>query len=109
MLCQRSLFAIATTVFVLFSNAGVQAENCPQWRGARLDGVSGEKNLPTKFGPTENVAWCAPLPGRSGATPIVWGNRIFVSSVDGQNLVLLAFDTGNGKELWKRVVGTVDK
>jgi outer membrane protein assembly factor BamB len=106
---QRSLFALLTTVFALFWVTAVQAENWPQWRGARLDGVSGETNLPAKFGPNENVAWRAPLPGRSGATPVVWDNRIFVSSIDGQNLVLLAFDTTNGKELWKRVVGTVDK
>jgi outer membrane protein assembly factor BamB len=109
MLRRRSLLTLVTTVFALSLSYAAQAENWPQWRGARLDGVSHEKNLPTKFGPNENVAWRAPLPGRSGATPVVWGNRIFVSSLDGENLVLLAFDTANGKELWKRVVGTVTK
>jgi outer membrane protein assembly factor BamB len=94
---------------VLCLASAALAENWPQWRGARLDGVSGEKNLPSEFGPNKNVAWRAPLPGRGGATPVVWENRIFVSSIDGKSLVLLAFDTANGKELWKRVLGTVEK
>jgi outer membrane protein assembly factor BamB len=109
MLRRRSLFALVTTVLTVAPVASAQAENWPQWRGARLDGVSSERNLPAEFGPNKNVAWRAPLPGRGGATPVVWGNRIFVSSVDGQNLVLLAFDTANGKEVWKRGVSTVDK
>jgi outer membrane protein assembly factor BamB len=83
----------------------VQAENWPQWRGPRLDGVSLEKNLPAEFGPNKNVAWRTPLPGQAGATPVVWDNRIFVSSVDGAELVLLAFETSNGKQLWRQVVG----
>ncbi len=82
------------------------AENWPQWRGERLDGISQEKNLPTEFGPNKNVAWKTKLPGRGGATPAVWDNRVFVSSVDGQDLVLLAFDTANGNQLWKRTIGT---
>jgi outer membrane protein assembly factor BamB len=106
---RRILLALTTGTFVLCFTSAAPAENWPQWRGARLDGVSGEKNLPTEFGPNKNVAWRAPLPGRGGATPVVWGNRIFVNSIDGQSLVLLAFDTANGKELWKRVVGTQDK
>jgi outer membrane protein assembly factor BamB len=86
----------------------VRAENWPQWRGEKLDGISHEKNLPAEFGPNKNVAWRAPLPGRGGATPVVWGNHVFVSSVDGEDLVLLAFDA-SGKELWKRPVATVEK
>ncbi|MEX2140899.1 MAG: PQQ-binding-like beta-propeller repeat protein [Pirellulales bacterium] len=109
MLRRRSLFTLATTVLAFSLTSAAQAENWPQWRGERLDGVSSEKNLPARFGPNENVAWRAPLPGRGGATPVVWANRVFVSSVDGKDLVLLAFDTASGKELWKRVVGTVDK
>ena len=54
------------------------AGNWPQWRGPTGDGISKETNLPTKWDDNENVAWKLPLPGPSGATPIVWGDRIFV-------------------------------
>ncbi len=106
MLRSRFLFAFATAFLAIYPLASARGENWPQWRGERLDGVSHEKNLPAEFGPNKNVAWRTPLPGRGGATPVVWGNRIFVSSVDGDDLVLVALDTATGKELWKRVVGT---
>jgi hypothetical protein len=58
-------------------------ENWPQWRGPRLDGVSQEKAAPTKWSQTENVAWRLPLPGPAGATPVVWDDRIYLTSVAG--------------------------
>jgi len=103
---RRFSLSLASLALVACLISAARAENWPQWRGARLDGISREKNLPAEFGPNKNVAWRTPLPGRAGATPVVWGNRIFVSSVDGEDLVLLAFDTANGRQLWKRVVGT---
>jgi outer membrane protein assembly factor BamB len=103
---RRILLALITATFALCYTSAAPAENWPQWRGARLDGVSAEKGLPAEFGPNKNVAWRTPLPGRGGATPAVWENRIFVSSVDGKDLVLVALDTATGKEVWKRVVGT---
>lgn len=84
------------------------AEPWPQWRGAKLDGVSTEKNLPTKWSRTENVVWRLALPGPAGASPVVWGDRVFVTSVDGQNLVLMCVYT-SGKELWRQVVGVGNK
>jgi outer membrane protein assembly factor BamB len=78
--------------------------NWPQWRGPDGDGISKEKNLPTKWGADENVAWKLPLPGVSGGTPVVWGDRIFLTSEDGGELVLICASTA-GKELWKKTVG----
>ncbi len=79
--------------------------NWPAWRGPNRDGISGEKNLPAEFGPNKNVAWRTELPGQAGATPVLWNDRIFLSSLDGEDLVLMAFNTENGKQVWKRVVG----
>jgi outer membrane protein assembly factor BamB len=79
------------------------AENWPQWRGAALDGVSQEKNLPAKWSKSENVLWRLPLPGPGGATPVVWGERIFVTAPDGDDLLLLCVGT-DGKELWRQTV-----
>ncbi len=87
--------------------ATAQAENWPQWRGPRGNGVSGETGLPARFGPKENVLWRVPLPGPAGSTPVVWEDRIFLTSVDrdGAALVLLCLST-DGKVLWKRTVST---
>jgi outer membrane protein assembly factor BamB len=83
-----------------------RADNWPQWRGAKLDGVSSEKNVPTKWSRTEGVLWRLPLPGPAGATPAVWGERIFLTSVSGEqksDLMLLCVGT-DGKPLWQRIV-----
>ncbi|MFN0054439.1 MAG: PQQ-binding-like beta-propeller repeat protein [Planctomycetales bacterium] len=93
--------------FVLLLLApAVRAENWPQWRGAKHDGISGEKNLPVKWSKTEGIAWSLKLPGRAGATPVVWGDRIFLTSVaeDNASLLLLCVGT-DGKERWRQMLG----
>jgi outer membrane protein assembly factor BamB len=55
-------------------------ENWPQWRGPTNDGISGEKNLPVRWGASENVAWKTPLKGLGTSTPIVWEDRVFLTS-----------------------------
>jgi outer membrane protein assembly factor BamB len=82
-----------------------RADNWPQWRGPANDGVSTETNLPTRWGPDENIVGSLPMPGMAGSTPIVWGERLFLTSEDGNDLVLLCVST-KGKELWKRKLGT---
>lgn len=86
----------------------VAAENWPQWRGPNLNGSSAEKGLPSRFSPTENVKWTLPMPGPGAATPIVWGNHVFVSSTDSANhaLVALCIDAETGAVLWTHNVGT---
>jgi outer membrane protein assembly factor BamB len=84
------------------------AENWPSWRGPRGDGSSLEKGLPRTWGPKENVVWKTPLPGIGHSSPIVWGDRIFVTScVEGEGKrLLLCLDRRSGKVLWERVVLT---
>ena len=57
----------------------LSADNWPQWRGPPLNGVSTEKGLPMKWTPDENIAWKLPMPSRSGATPIIWNDTIFLN------------------------------
>lgn len=59
------------------------AENWPQWRGPEATGVSREENLPTRWTSEDNVAWKAPLDGLGTSTPVVWGDRIFITSQAG--------------------------
>lgn len=90
---------------LLLAPYAARAENWPSWRGQKGTGVSTEKGLPTQWAADKNVAWKVPLPGRGGATPAIWDDRIFLTSGEGNNQVLLCIST-KGKELWKRVVGS---
>lgn len=82
------------------------AENWPQWRGPTFNGATTEKGLPAKFSKTDNVAWTIDLPGPSAASPVVWKDKVFVSSGDkaAQNLVAICADRKTGKILWNNVV-----
>jgi outer membrane protein assembly factor BamB len=55
-------------------------ENWPQWRGPEGNGVSRATGLPTAWSLEKNVVWKTPLPSWSGGTPVIWGDRIFVTS-----------------------------
>src|SRR5437762_2778262 len=81
----------------------LRAENWPQWRGPHFNGSSAEKGLPVTFNKSDGVRWAAPLPGPSGATPVVWGEYVFVSSVDelAKTCVALAFNRQTGRERWR--------
>jgi outer membrane protein assembly factor BamB len=83
----------------------VGAENWPQWRGPRLNGISGEKNLPERWSATDNIAWKIPMPSRSGATPILWGENIFLNVAEADDqLYLWTLDRSSGKVLWKKLL-----
>ncbi|BBM82130.1 outer membrane protein assembly factor BamB family protein [Candidatus Uabimicrobium amorphum] len=80
------------------------ADNWPNWRGVENNGISSEKEFPAKWD-KDNIHWRLPLPGEGMATPVVWQNKIFVTSAKGNDLVLLCINT-NGKVLWERKLGT---
>lgn len=98
--------SLALAGLLLLSSVTLHAENWPHWRGPNYDGSSTEKNLPTEFSKTNNVKWVAELPGPAAATPIVWGDHVFVSSTDlkAKSLRALALDRKTGKELWNHEV-----
>jgi len=77
-------------------------EDWPQWRGPSLNGISGETGLPLHWSTTENIAWKLEMPGRSGATPIIWGNRIFLNVAEGDDLELWCVDKAKGTVIWKK-------
>src|SRR5437667_10820804 len=60
---------------------GVEAQdNWPQWRGPLGTGVAPHAQPPVEWSDTKNIRWKTVLPGRGHSTPIVWGERIFVTS-----------------------------
>ena len=87
--------------------APLQAQDWTHWRGPTFNGSSTAKDLPVTFSKTENIKWTAKMPGPSAATPIILGDRIFVSSTDKatKTVVALCLDRKTGKELWKQEVG----
>lgn len=58
----------------------VEADNWPHWRGPLATGISPERNLPERWNTGENIAWRTRLRGLGISTPIVWGDRLIVTS-----------------------------
>jgi hypothetical protein len=79
----------------------VSAANWPAWRGAGGSGVTTETALPLTWSATENVRWKVALPERGNSTPIVWGDRVFLTQAVGQQRTLQCFDRKDGALLWK--------
>jgi outer membrane protein assembly factor BamB len=107
----------------------LSAENWPHWRGPNQDGTATNVNPPLNWSAHENVKWKVEVPGEGSATPIVWGNRVFVLSavetdriakilpqphpedrtVPPRNLyefTVFCFDANTGKQLWKKIACT---
>ncbi|MCX7420645.1 MAG: PQQ-binding-like beta-propeller repeat protein [Planctomycetia bacterium] len=90
-------------ITVAFSSSTI-ADNWPGWRGPRGEGTCAEKGLPSTWSTTENVAWRIALPERGNSTPVVWGNRVFVTQAiekEGRR-TLMCFDRKEGKLLWQK-------
>lgn len=79
--------------------------NWPQWRGPANDGhAPSAKNLPTEWGPDQNIVWTLDLPGPGSSTPCVWGDSLFFTAMDGPTVVLMHVST-DGKVRWQKPLG----
>jgi outer membrane protein assembly factor BamB len=113
-------------------DAAPRGSNWSQWRGPEGNGVSSETNLPAEWSDTKNIKWRTPIAGRGHSSPIVWGNKIFLTTdIEGEavpgakavehkddgkpykhpdsigadhkhTLKVLCIDRGTGKQLWER-------
>jgi outer membrane protein assembly factor BamB len=89
----------------------VRADNWPSWRGPDANGISRETGLPAQWGAGKNIVWQLPVPGRAGSTPVIWGDRLFLTSAggpEGKDLLLLCVGT-DGRERWQRRLGTAGR
>ena len=121
----RLLISLILIVVVLGGSGLIQdEENWPHWRGPHHNGISHAVNLPITWSQTENIVWKTELPSWSAATPIIWGDRIFVTSPSkaeqtaqtrsssrsrrsgrdpgGSSLLLICLSKKDGKVLWQR-------
>ena len=74
-------FAFAALTSGLTALAAAPGENWAQFRGPGARGVAEGKGLPDRWSATENVAWKVDLPGRGWSSPVVWGDRVFLTTV----------------------------
>jgi len=72
--------SLVLSSLVLNSTEAVTKPGWPQWRGPSGQGISEEKNLPADWTTTKNIKWKASIPGRGHSSPIVWGNRVFLTT-----------------------------
>ena len=90
----------------LVNLSGAQAANWPQWRGSHGDSTSDETNLPVKWSSDAGIVWKCPLPGEGTSTPAIWGDAIFLTGQQGENLFLYKISKASGKIEWSQQVGS---
>lgn len=75
----------------------------PWWRGPTRNGIATDTPVPTKLSDSDHVVWKTPVPGRGHSSPVVVGNRVFLTSADERQQIhyVLAFDRKTGQPLWK--------
>ena len=80
---RRLLFVLA---FAVALTSILQADDWPHWRGPSTSGVSTETGLPVEWSAKSGVAWTAPIPGLGISSPIVWRDRVYVTSQRGSGV-----------------------
>jgi outer membrane protein assembly factor BamB len=120
---RRTLFFVSLG----FAAAIAQDAYWPQWRGPTAGGAAPKaRNLPVKWSETENILWKVKLPSWSAATPVVWGDTIYVTTAEegfvnptydtkqlrrapeqkSDKIFLIALQRKDGKEKWRVEVDT---
>jgi outer membrane protein assembly factor BamB len=87
------------------------AENWPAWRGPTGQGFCEEQGVPLSWSSTENVKWKVPLAHQGNSTPVIWGEKIFLTQADTDGLTrsLLCLSRVDGKLLWQQDVAYGEK
>ena len=101
----------ALLVLLIALCSTLHAADWPAWRGPSGQGFCDEKDIPLTWSDKENVKWKIPLENQGNSTPVVWGERIFLTqaNTDGAVRSLLCFSRADGKLLWQRDVSYGEK
>ncbi len=111
------------------ATSAADGDHWPGFRGSNATGViEGDTGLPAKWSTSENVAWKKDIPGRGWSSPVVWGNRVFLTSVRNtgeseepkkglyfggnrpeppkstHEWTVMCLDLANGETLWEQTV-----
>src|SRR4051812_7689134 len=102
-----------TALFCLWAAIAqpIFASDWLQWRGPLGTGESGQKSAPLTWSNTENVKWKVPLDGRGNSSPIVVGEKVFITHAPANSNLrgLHCFDRNTGKALWKHEIEYAEK
>ncbi len=104
MTVMKSTHSLAASAFLLFTlSLNLLAEDWPSWRGPSHQGSRAGESYPTKWS-ADSVLWKVPLPGKGASCPVVWKDRILVTTPEAGVDTVIAFDRA-GKQIWKRTLG----
>src|SRR5687768_8441452 len=95
------MMLVFSVLVALLISAAAPDTDWSRFRGPNGSGVSPTKGLPTEFGPEKNVVWKTTLP-QGFSSPIIYGDRIYVTGKRDDALLTIAVDRTNGKILWER-------
>ena len=107
-------YALVSLAIASLCSTFALADNWPHWRGEQGNGVSLTAKPPVRWSPTQNVKWKTPIAGRGSGSPIVWEDRIFVTTAVGgsgtevteMDFQLLCIDRRTGQPLWTKTAIT---
>jgi outer membrane protein assembly factor BamB len=103
MACLRRIVRIGVVCALALPGAGPAYAQWPQFRGPNGSGVDRGTGYPVAFSPTANVVWKTAVPfGQS--SPVLAGDRVYLTASDGNQLITICLDAASGKELWRRQV-----
>jgi outer membrane protein assembly factor BamB len=114
----KRIVSCGLTALILFTTFAVAADgDWPYWRGPEATGMA-RGDAPLRWSDTENIRWRATIPGRGFSSPVVWGDRIFLTTAVPSDaaaararlvehrFVVLCVDRKTGKVVWERVART---
>jgi outer membrane protein assembly factor BamB len=94
---------------VLLAGTSAFAADWPRWRGPQADSVADGATLPDTWSQTENVRWSVQLPGWGTSSPVVYKDRLFITTQaqadNKKSLLTLCLNRNTGKELWRHDFG----
>lgn len=123
------LFIFAAALFVAApTRSQSDPSHWPEWRGPFFNGMA-RTGAPTEFSDTKNIKWRLAIPGRGFSTPVIWGNRMFLTTAiptgktdasglkpshpqggsgagEEQRFVVMCLDRSTGKTIWERTATT---
>ena len=87
----------------MVADEGEGAKYWPRWRGPSGQGLVSGAGYPDAWSPTQNVRWKTPLSGDGNSSPVVWGDRVFLTSAydNGRRVSVVAFRRSDGMKQWE--------
>lgn len=105
----RTVLMIGMLWTVMPPSSSPAQDHWPSYRGPTDQGEAGAVKLPVRWSEREHVSWKTPLEGKAWSSPVIWGDRIWLTSAteDGTQLFVVCVDKKSGKVLYNKRVRVV--